>query len=363
MSNVCILNTGGTIGMKPTRRGLQPEPGFLASQLALMPELHQPPMPSHTIIEYEPVVDSANMTPEHWERIARDIERHYASFDGFLVLHGTDTMAYTSSALAFLLQDLAKPVILTGSQLPLGHFRNDARENLKTALLLAGESRVPEVGLFFGEVLLRGCRATKSSATRLDAFESPNYPPLGTAETALEIFSGRLRPRPPAEKPLRVDSIHASEIATFRLFPGMSAAVLRNVLMRPLKALILESYGVGNGPASDREFLSTIEAAHRDGIVLVNCTQCRHGCVSQTEYEVGRALADAGVISSRDMTIEATIAKLLYLFSRNLAAERVRELIPQNLVGELTPDPATCPAESPTPPGSSNPITMVGDDR
>lgn len=361
MSKVCVLNTGGTIGMRPTARGLTPEPGFLAHQMEKMTELSAGEMPRATVLEYDPVIDSANMTPAHWGRIASDIAAHYRDFDGFVVLHGTDTMAYTSSALAFMLQDLAKPVILTGSQLPLVHFRNDGRENLKTAILLAGLSGVPEVGLFFGEVLLRGCRATKSSATRLDAFESPNYPPLGTAETALEIFSGRLRPRPPAEKELRVEPVGSSEIATFRLFPGMSTDVLRNVLQRPLRALLLESYGVGNGPSADRAFLSTIAAAHRDGIVIVNCTQCRHGCVSQNEYEVGRALADAGVVSARDMTLEATIAKLLYLFSRDLTVDGIRSRVPQSLVGELTPEAAESRDSSTDGQGGDNPITMVRD--
>ncbi len=326
--------------MRPTERGLQPESGYLESQLRLMPELQSDSMPQYEIIEYNPVIDSANMAPENWMKIASDVAANYSKFDGFVILHGTDTMAYTSSALPFMMPGLGKPVILTGSQLPLGHFRNDGRENLKTAMLFAANSTVPEVCIFFGEVLLRGCRATKTSATRLDAFESPNYPALGTAETALEVFANRLRPTPAHDETLKIESIRSSEIATFRLFPGMSPEVLQNVLMRPLKALILESYGVGNGPASNKRFLSAIESAHRDGIVLVNCTQCRHGCVSQSEYEVGRSLADAGVVSGRDMTIEATIAKLLYLFSRDLLAEKVREMIGQSLVGELTPEDA-----------------------
>ncbi len=348
--------------MKPTDRGLQPERGFLQSQLEQMPELRDPSMPQHEIIEYSPVIDSANMTPENWMKIARDIATGYQQFDGFVVLHGTDTMAYTSSALPFMLPGLGKPVILTGSQLPLGHIRNDARENLKTAMLLAGNARVPEVCLFFGEVLLRGCRATKISASRLDAFDSPNYPPLGSAETSLQIYSDRLRPMPPPSGTLRIESIRSSEIATFRLFPGMSVDVLKNVLQRPLKALILESYGVGNGPANNRRFVSAIEAATGDGIVVVNCTQCRHGCVSQADYEVGRSLADAGVVSGHDITMEAVIAKLLYLFSRDYGPEKICALVGESLVGELTPDKNIVPEESRETGGGANPVTMVSDD-
>jgi len=324
--------------MRPTDKGLQPESGFLESRLEQMPELQSGSMPQYEIIEYSPVIDSANMAPENWMKMARDISANYSRFDGFVILHGTDTMAYTSSVLPFMMPGLGKPVVLTGSQLPLGHFRNDARENLKTAMLFAANTGVPEVCIFFGEVLLRGCRATKISATRLDAFESPNYPALGTAETSLEVFANRLRPAPTPSDSVKIESIRSSEIATFRLFPGMSPEVLQNVLQRPLKALILESYGVGNGPSANRRFLSAIESAHKDGIVLVNCTQCRHGCVSQSEYEVGRSLADAGVVSGRDMTIEATIAKLLYLFSRDLPADKVRSMFGESLVGELTPE-------------------------
>lgn len=341
MSRVCILNTGGTIGMRETARGLCPEPGYLLQQLRAMPELSASSMPELEVVEYDPVIDSANMTPDHWLRMADDIVRRHQQFDGFVVLHGTDTMAYSSSALAFLLPALDRPVILTGSQLPLGHVRNDARENLKTAILLAGSVAIPEVCLFFGEVLLRGCRATKTSATRLDAFESPNYPPLGSAETTLEVFADRLREPPAAGTPLVVAPLRHVELTTFRLFPGMSPAVLGRLLQRPLEALILESFGVGNGPSANRGFIDILTAAARDGIVIVNCTQCRHGCVSQAEYEVGRTLAEAGVTSGRDMTMEAALAKLQVLFSSGATVDEIRRQLGQSLAGELTPEGET----------------------
>ncbi|MFM7117579.1 MAG: asparaginase domain-containing protein, partial [Planctomycetota bacterium] len=187
MKRVCIINTGGTIGMRQSPQGLVPEPGYLARLMQKMQELAESPMPDYAIVEYDPVIDSADMTPVHWLQIANDIAQSYQQFDGFVVLHGTDTMAYTASALAFMLPNLAKPVILTGSQLPLGQVRNDARENLKTAMMFAADYPVPEVGVFFGEMLLRGCRTTKASASRLDAFDSPNYPPLALAETNIEL--------------------------------------------------------------------------------------------------------------------------------------------------------------------------------
>ncbi|MEQ1906886.1 MAG: asparaginase [Pirellulaceae bacterium] len=337
MKRICIFNTGGTIGMKPTPQGLRPVKGFLAEQMKLMQELSDDLMPDFEIVEYDPVIDSANMTPGHWQQIAQDIASRFAQFDGFVVLHGTDTMAYTSSALPFMMPNLSKPVVLTGSQLPLGQIRSDGRENLKTAMVIAANFSIPEVGLFFGEALYRGCRATKISASRLDAFDSPNYLPLAAAETSIEVFEERLRKvAQPASTTLAIQEIRATEIATFRLFPGMSTEVLKNVLHRPLKALILESYGVGNGPSLNRDFLATIASASRDNIVIVNCTQCRHGCVLQHEYEVGRMLEDSGVVSGRDLTIEAAIAKLLYLFTNHSEVAEIRRLVLLNLVGELT---------------------------
>ena len=315
MKKVCIIHTGGTIGMKMSERGLVPERGYLAMQMEKMSELFEGMLPDFEVHEYDPLIDSSNLVPEHWMKIARDIESSYESFDGFVILHGTDSMAYTSSILPFMLEGLNKSVVITGAQLPLGQVRNDARENLKTAMMLAANYYIPEVSLFFGEVLLRGCRATKASATKLDAFHSPNYPVLGSVETNIEIFKRRIRfPVTPPDA-LIVHDIKPVEIATFRLFPGMSIEVLKNVLMRPLKALIIESYGVGNGP-DNPEFINTIRSAVDDGIVIVNCTQCRHGCVTQTSYATGTALSDAGVVSGRDMTVEAAIAKLYFLFSQ-----------------------------------------------
>ena len=336
MKKIYIINTGGTISMAKTDTGYQPQPGYVAQQLEQMDELSQPHMPGFDLHERDSLIDSSDMTPAVWHEIAEDIQSHYDQYDGFVVLHGTDTMAYTASALAFMLQGLSKPVILTGAQLPLGQARNDARENLKTAMMLAADYDIPEVSLYFDNQLLRGCRSTKVSTTQFDAFSSPNFPALAEVGTDIEVQYDRLLPMPDA--PLSLTPIDAHEVATFRLFPGISTDVLKNVLQRPLRALILETYGQGNGPTGNKQFLDTIRAAVNDGILIINCTQCLHGGVTQTRYAAGNAFSQAGVISGHDMTTEAAWAKLLYLFSQNHSIEEVRELFEKDFVGEISVD-------------------------
>jgi L-asparaginase len=340
---VYIAYTGGTIGMNRTRGGYCPEPGYLQRQMAQMPELEHPSMPAYTIHEYAPLLDSSNMTPAEWVKIAHDIDAHYARYDGFVVLHGTDTMAYTASALPFMLHGLGKPVIITGSQIPLCEVRNDARENLITSLLIAAKYDIPEVCLYFGGKLLRGCRSVKVSASGFAAFDSPNVPPLGTVGIDIEINRdlvrtpklGRGARRAPER--LRVDDFGSAVVSALRLFPGISPELLRNVLRPPLQGLVLEAYGVGNGPDHDRAFLAALEEATARGVVIVDCTQCLEGTVDLGEYATGSALARAGVISGRDMTAEAALAKLYYLFSRGYAPKTVRREMQRDLRGELTP--------------------------
>ena len=324
--------------MRQTENGYQPVAGYLAQQMEKMSELLQPPMPTFEIIEHDPPVDSSNMTTTIWRAIASNIVENYSRFDGFVVLHGTDTMAYTASALAFMLQDLGKPVIFTGAQLPLGQIRNDARENLKTAMVLAANYSVPEVGLFFGDHLFRGCRSTKVSATKFDAFDSPNYAPLATVGTSIEIFEDRIRTGAAdgdLEKP-KVIPIDPAEIATFRLFPGMSTDVLQHFLQRPLKGLVLETYGDGNGPTNDPKFVQALRKAVDDGMVILGCTQCIHGGMTQASYATGTALTKAGVIPGRDMTVEASLTKMLFLFSQKLSIDEIQSQLEKDLVGELS---------------------------
>ena len=324
--------------MCQTENGFQPVAGYLAQQMAQMDELRQPPMPEFEIIEHDPPVDSSNMTTDIWRTIAGEIQLNYSRFDGFVILHGTDTMAYSASALAFMLPDLNKPVIFTGAQLPLGQIRNDARENLKTAMMLAANYSIPEVGLFFGDHLFRGCRSTKVSATRFDAFDSPNYPPLATVGTSIEIFEDRIRSRQSEsdKKTLEVKPMQSAEIASFRLFPGMSVDMLRHVLKRPLKGLVLETYGDGNGPTNDSKFVDALHEATDNGMVVLGCTQCIHGGMTQTSYATGTALTKAGVIPGRDMTVEASLIKMMFLFSQELPVDEIRTQLADNLAGELS---------------------------
>jgi L-asparaginase len=332
---VYIAHTGGTIGMNRTRDGYTPLPGYLQKQMESMPEFRHPSMPEFTIHDYDPLLDSSNMTPRDWVKIARDIAGHYDDYDGFVVLHGTDTMAYTASALPFMLDGLRKPVIITGSQIPLCEVRNDARENLITSLLIASNEAIPEVCLYFGGKLLRGCRSVKVSADGFAAFDSPNSPPLGTVGIDIEIDWNLVR-RTNAGAHLRVQELTSPVVSALRLFPGISPELVRNVLRPPLQGLVLEAYGVGNGPDHDREFLAALTEATGRGVVIVDCTQCLEGTVDLSEYATGSALARAGVISGFDLTAEAALAKLYYLFSRGDAPESVKRDMQVDLRGEMT---------------------------
>jgi L-asparaginase len=331
---VYIAYTGGTIGMKRTRAGYRPAQGYLQRLMAQTPELRDASMPAFTIHEYDPLLDSSNMTPRQWVEIARDIAGNYRRYDGFVVLHGTDTMAYTASALPFMLNGLGKPVIITGSQIPLCEVRNDARDNLITSLLIASQYDIPEVCLYFGGLLLRGCRAVKVSADGFAAFASPNLPPLGTVGTDIEIDWPLVRKR---SKKFRLEEFATpAVVSALRLFPGIAPDLVRNVLRPPLQGLVLEAYGVGNGPDHDTEFVAALAEATKRGVVIVDCTQCLEGTVDLSEYATGAALAQAGVISGYDMTAEAALTKLYYLFSRGYSSAKVKREMLRDLRGEMT---------------------------
>lgn len=337
--NVYVLYTGGTIGMRPSASGYAPEGGYLAEQMAGMPELQGPEMPDFVLEECDPLLDSANMRPPDWLRIAGHIERHYEAFDGFVVLHGTDTMAYTASALPFMLRGLAKPVVLTGSQIPMGRARSDARDNLVTSLAIAARGDVPEVCVYFAERLMRGCRTVKVNADGLDAFASPNHPALGEAGIDIRIRHEHVRQPGEELETLRVQPLDGPIVGALRLFPGLSAAMLENVLRPPLQGLVLETYGIGNGPARDTEFLEVLRRATSgpNPIVVVATSQCVRGTVDLASYATGAALREAGVVSGHDMTTEAALAKLYYLIRLGLAPVEIAAEMERDLVGELTP--------------------------
>lgn len=324
--------------MRATDSGFAPEPGDLARRVTTMPELEAPSMPEVVLEECDPLLDSADMRPADWLRMADRIAANYEAFDGFVILHGTDTMAYTASALPFMLRGLAKPVILTGAQIPLGSVRSDARDNVVTSLAIAARGDVPEVCVYFAEKLMRGCRTVKVNADGLDAFASPNYPPLGEAGIDIRIRHELVR-KPGAQlEALHVQPLDGPVVGALRLFPGISARMLDNILRPPLQGLVLETYGVGNGPSRDPELLAVLRRATQgpDPIVVVATSQCVRGTVDLGEYKTGAVLRDAGVRSGRDMTSEAALAKLYYLIRLGLTQAEIAVEIERDLVGELT---------------------------
>ncbi|EXU73828.1 asparaginase [Erwinia mallotivora] len=331
--SIYVAYTGGTIGMQRSSHGYVPVSGHLQNQLADMPEFHRPEMPDFTIHEYQPLIDSSDMTPQDWQSIADDIKANYDQYDGFVILHGTDTMAFTASALSFMLENLTKPVIVTGSQIPLEALRSDGQQNLLNALFIAANYPISEVSLFFNNHLFRGNRTTKAHADGFNAFASPNLPPL--LEAGIHIRRLNTPPAPMGKGQLIVHSVTPQPVGVVTLYPGISADVVSNFLRQPVKALILRSYGVGNAPQNPA-FLNELKEASARGIVVVNLTQCMSGKVNMGGYATGNALALAGVISGGDLTVEATLTKLHFLLSQDLTSEQVRQQMQVNLRGELT---------------------------
>jgi L-asparaginase len=322
--------------MKRVNGRYQPIPNYLQELMAANPAFHHPDLPDYTIHQYDPLLDSPNMTPVDWTNIGRDICRNYDDYDGFIVLHGTDTMAYTASALAFILADLDKPVILTGSQIPLCEIRNDAQDNLITSLLIAANEAIPEVCLYFDSHLFRGCRVVKVNASGFDAFDSPNFPPLAKAGTHINVNKRLVHQQAPTSGACLQPIAETAVVGALRLFPGISANMVENILQPPLRGLVLETYGSGNAPTNDRQFLDALAEAAGRGIVIVDCTQCLRGTVNLTQYATGSALADAGVISGYDMTAEAALTKLAFLLSQDLPVDEIKKLMREDLRGELT---------------------------
>lgn len=340
MPKVLLIYTGGTIGMVQNPETGAHEPINFEHLLTHLPELAQIKVSVSTTQFPEPL-DSSNINPEHWRKIADLIIDNYVYYDGFVVLHGTDTMAYTASALSYMLRNLQKPVILTGSQLPIGVLRTDGKENLITAIEIAadrdriGQPMVPEVCVYFQGKLLRGNRCKKVSAENFKAFSSPNYPAL--AEIGVHIsYAHHCILYTAREKRLEPYLNFCSDIVVLRLFPGISQNIVHNMLALPsLRGLVLETFGAGNA-MSYPWFVEELHNAVERGIVIVNVTQCLGGRVEMSIYDTGNQLQQAGVISSGDMTTEATIVKLMFLLGQGLSQREVEMLMRQNLAGEIT---------------------------
>ncbi|MFN3984618.1 MAG: asparaginase [Rhodocyclaceae bacterium] len=337
---IYVAYTGGTFGMQPTPTGYQPRAGLAQMLAGLLPTRGQNDMPDWVLAEYPRLIDSSDAGPTDWYAIASDVAAHYDAFDGFVVIHGTDTMAYTASALSFALAGVRKPVIVTGSQIPLGEPRSDARDNLLSAMLIAAHHPVPEVCLYFNGRLLRGNRATKVSSTAFLAFDSPNWPALGRAGIHIEIDPRVRLPEPEREAFVLADPAAAGEVALLRLYPGLSVPRLRQLLAPPLAGVVLQTYGAGNGPVGLPGFVDALAEASALGTVIVNVSQCAAGGVDPGKYATGSALTRAGVVGARDMTVEAALTKLHHLLARGVPAAQIRRDFERPLCGECAPPAA-----------------------
>ncbi len=331
---ILILNTGGTISSIKTKAGYQPAQGHVTKALSAIPAFSHIDMPKYDVHEYEPLLDSSNLNCDDWNRLAADIEAHYDAYDGFVIFHGTDTMAYTASALSFMLENLSKPVILTGSQIPLSELRNDAVDNALTSVWLCAHRPIHEVCIYFNQHLLRGNRTHKLSSTRFDAFDSPNFPHLAEVGTDINMADGLLLPE--SKLAFQRQELRSVAIANFRLWPGISFDLLEALLNMPIEALVLETYGAGNAPNQSTRFLEMLETACARGIIVVNSSQCIHGRVQMSQYATGHALKEVGLVSGHDMTPEAIYCKLLYLLSKYKKPETIKAKMDKPLAGELS---------------------------
>ena len=329
-----ILHTGGTIGMRASGEGFRPMAGFAeVLERQLRPQASH--LPAFDVVELGSLIDSANLQPTHWTEIASTLLAHWDDYDGFVVLHGTDTMAWTASALSFMLRGTDKPVILTGAQIPLSQPRSDAPQNLHAALTLAANPAIREVCVCFHHRLLRGNRSRKLKSTGLDAFDSPNWPALATIGIDIALNQAALLPAGPRN--FVVPHFDTEAVAVLQVYPGMPVRIVEAMLDNPaVRGLVLRTYGVGNAPDADARFMGSLANAVARGIVIVNTTQCPNGRVEPAAYATGSAIARIGVVPGADMTLEAAFAKLHVLIASDMPFDQIRTRITQSLSGELS---------------------------
>lgn len=339
-AHILLIYTGGTIGMVENPETGSLEPFDFSHLNSHLPELQRFRFHVDHIV-FNPVIDSSDITPEHWKKMVHTIESNYHKYDGFVILHGTDTMSFTASALSFMIENLHKPIVLTGSQLPIGKLRTDAKENLITALEIAadkdelGNPIVPEVCIFFQNDLLRGNRTTKVNAENFNAFKSYNYPNLGKSGIQIR-YDRKIIHQPDFDKKTAFHYRLDTRIATLKLFPGIERQTVETILaLKNIKAIILETYGSGNAPLSPW-FVEAIRETVKRGVIVLNITQCNIGMVDMQRYETGRELLKAGVISGFDATFETAITKLMFLIGHKYEKEDIKIRMRVPMVGEIT---------------------------